>query len=476
MTKNEIFVSAKELERQRNFIPKVRSLIGEGKKYCIQTFGCQQNEADSERLAGLCAEMGYNKTDSLSDADLIIYNTCAIREHAELKALSKAGQLKKLKEAKRSLVTAICGCMIEQEHRRTQLSKSYPYVDFVFGTDRHHALPEMVYTALTQKGTRAYVSSLPHNEFGIIAEGLPVVRESSYKAWVSIMYGCNNFCSYCVVPYVRGRERSRRSEDVLKEVETLVKMGYKDITLLGQNVNSYRGDYSFPELLDRAASFDGEYRVRFMTSHPKDASKELIDVMAANPRIAKHFHLPVQSGDNRILKLMNRGYTREEYLEKAYYIREKMPEAAISSDIICGFPTETESEFDNTVDIVEKVGFDMLFTFVYSPRKGTVAAEMEGQVPHEVKTARFARLSAKENLIAEGINKQSVGKTFRVLSEGVVNPEDGIYSGRTTQNKIISFSLPEGFAPEKAAAGHFLDVKVNHAQAYALTGTAVKKN
>ena len=496
--KTDIFVSLSEIERQRETALEVRRRIGEGKKAFITTFGCQQNEADSERLMGLCLLMGYEKSESLEDADLIIFNTCAIREHAELKALSKTGALKKQKERKRGTITAVCGCMAEQEGRRAQILKSYPYIDILFGTDRQHRLPEMVLEALNKRGVNVYVSGLTHNEFGVIAEGLPTERESVYKAWVSVMYGCDNFCSYCVVPQVRGRERSRRSADILSETEELVKAGYKDITLLGQNVNSYEGDYSFPELLRRVASFEGDYWVRFMTSHPKDASKELSKAMAENARIAPHFHLPMQSGDNRILKLMNRGYTREEYMEKAAYIRELTPDAALSSDIICGFPTETEAEFENTVDAVDRVGFDMLFTFVYSPRPGTPAAKME-QLPHKVKTDRFARLSELENKRAAELNARFVGKRLRVLSEGAlgvesrereienagrgtssscegaVSPaEKRIYTGRTGHNKIISFTLPDGFDRKKAAAGNFLQVEVSAAQAYTLRGAGVE--
>lgn len=466
----DVFVPQEDINAQFEAAQRVKEIIGGGKKAYIATFGCQQNEADSERLMGLCRLMGYEKTYTLEEAELIIFNTCAIREHAELKVLSKAGGLRKLKEKNRRIVTAVCGCMAEQSHRREKFLTSYPYIDFIFGTDRLHMLPQMVENALKGKKLKVYISGLSHDKFGVIAEGLPVVRESSYKAWVSVMYGCNNFCTYCVVPYVRGRERSRRSADVLAEVEALVKAGYKDITLLGQNVNSYKGEYNFPELLRRAASFEGDYWIRFMTSHPKDASKELIDVMAENPKIAPHFHLPMQSGDNRILELMNRRYTVEQYMEKAAYIKEKIPGVALSSDIICGYPTETEEEFENTVKAVDKVGFDMLFTFVYSPRIGTPAAEME-QVEHKVKTERFARLSALENLRAEELNSRFEGQTVKVLSDGL---QDGIYKGRTGQNKIISFTLPQGFDGEKAAAGKFLQVKVTKAAAYTLEGEATE--
>jgi len=469
---NNIFVPAIEIQRQLSIAGQIKKAIGgKGKKVYISTFGCQQNEADSERLMGLALLMGYEKTELMEEASLIIFNTCAIREHAELKALSKAGALRKLKEKDKDIVTALCGCMAEQAHRRNQMQKSYPYIDIIFGTDKQHILPEMVYNRLFGiKKSAVYISDNRHDEFGVIAEGLPVVRENSYKAWVSIMYGCNNFCTYCVVPYVRGRERSRKSEDILKEIEGLVKAGYKDITLLGQNVNSYKGDMSFPRLLQKAASFEGEYWIRFMTSHPKDASRELVQVMAANPKIAPQFHLPMQSGNNRILGLMNRRYTIEQYMEKAAYIRSLIPDVSITSDIICGYPTETDEEAEDTVRAVDKVGFDALFTFVYSPRPGTPAADME-QVPHEVKTKRFAALCEVENKRAEELNSRLLGRTLRVLSDGEA---EGKYMGRTGHNKIISFDLPEGFDKDAAKAGMFLNVRVTEVKAYTLSGTAVE--
>ena len=435
-----------------------------GKKACVITFGCQQNENDSERIAGALEACGYEITDDSDIADVIIINTCAIREHAEIRALSEAGQFKGRKAADRSIKIGLCGCMAQQAHRREQIYKSYPYVDFVFGTDMHHRMPEIIKTALESKKRVSFVTDKPHNEFGVISEGMPVRRENGYKAWVPVMYGCNNFCTYCVVPYARGHERSRCKEEVLAEVKSLVEQGYKDITLLGQNVNSYNGGCSFAELLDRCASFEGEYLVRFMTSHPKDASDELIAVMANNPKAAKHFHLPVQSGSSRVLKLMNRKYDREKYLATAMKIKEKIPRVSLTTDIIIGFPTETDEDFADTYSLVEQVGFDMIYTFIYSPRVGTIAEKMDGQIPREVSNLRFKSLSDLQNEVAEKLNREFIGKTVRVLSDGY--NKNGVPCGRSSQNKIVTY---DKFVPE----GEFVDVKVENVGAYLLNGKII---
>lgn len=455
----EIFVSQEEITKQSLIAASLKAgFESEGRhpKAFIQTYGCQQNEADSEKLMGLAEKCGYTKTDTEKDADLIIVNTCAIREHAELRTLSRTGGYKKLKEENPFLLIMFCGCMAQEEHIRAKLKTSYPYVDAVFGTDANHRLPEMIQKAMDSKKRLSFINDLPHADFGVISENVPSHRSSSYKAWVSIMYGCNNYCTYCVVPYVRGRERSRLSSDVLAETNELISRGYRDITLLGQNVNSYKGDVSFPELLRRVASADGDYWVRFMTSHPKDASKELVDVMASSEHIAPHFHLPVQSGSTRILEKMNRRYTREQYLEKVAYIREKLPDAAITTDIICGFPGETEEDFLETLSLVKEVGYDMIYTFVYSPRPGTVAEKMENQIPHEEKVRRFSLISDAENDIALANNKLLVGKTIKVLS-------DGGRSGRSGQNKPVNF---DSEVPE----GTFVNVEITDAHPYGLDG------
>lgn len=460
---NNIFIPQSEIERQYEI---AYSLTAEtkGKKACVITFGCQQNENDGERIMGALQLCGYEITQNPDEAQMIIINTCAIREHAEIRALSEAGQFKGRKERDRSIKIGLCGCMAQQSHRREQIYKSYPYVDFVFGTDMHHRLPEIIKTALGSKKRFSFITDKPHDEFGVISEGMPVLRENTYKAWVPVMYGCNNFCTYCVVPFARGHERSRRKEDVLNEVKGLVERGYKDITLLGQNVNSYNGGCDFATLLNDCASFGGEYRVRFMTSHPKDASHGLIEVIRDNKNVAKHFHLPVQSGSTRVLKLMNRKYTREQYLEKAFEIKEKIPDISLTTDIICGFPTETDEDFEETMSLVKAVGFDMIYTFIYSPRVGTVAAKMEGQIPKEISNARFKALSDMENEIAQGLNDKFIGRTLRVLSDGL--NKNGIPAGRSTQNKIVTYD-------KEVPAGQFIDVEIETAGAYALGGKII---
>ena len=458
-----IYIPKEEIEKQLNIARSLKSVTA-GKKACVITFGCQQNENDSERIAGALEACGYEIVDDSDIADVIIINTCAIREHAEIRALSEAGQFKGRKAADRSIKIGLCGCMAQQAHRREQIYKSYPYVDFVFGTDMHHRMPEIIKTALESQKRVSFITDKPHNEFGVISEGMPVRRESGYKAWVPVMYGCNNFCTYCVVPYARGHERSRCKEEVLAEVRSLVEQGYKDITLLGQNVNSYNGGCSFAELLKECASFDGEYVVRFMTSHPKDASDELIEVMATNPKVAKHFHLPVQSGSSRVLKLMNRKYDREKYLATAKKIKERIPQVSLTTDIIIGFPTETDADFAETYSLVETVGFDMIYTFIYSPRVGTIAAKMEGQIPREVSNVRFKSLSDLQNEVAERLNEEFIGKTVRVLSDGY--NKNGVPCGRSSQNKIVTY---DKFVPE----GQFVDVMVENVGAYLLNGKII---
>ena len=470
-TKKRRVISAEEIEYQKACIERIRQQndlffenSGRRKGAFALTLGCQQNEADSERLMGIASDMGYDIVDAPEKASLIIVNTCAIREHAEKRALSLVGQYKHLKNQNSDLIICICGCMVAQEHRINDIKMRYPYVDLLFGPSSLHKFPELLCEKM-HRGKR--VLRADGDEYPI-AEGFSVKRQSDYKAWVSVMYGCNNFCSYCIVPYVRGRERSRDKEQIISEVRGLVASGYRDITLLGQNVNSYgkdiEGGYDFADLLNELDQIDGNYILRFMTSHPKDATKKLIDVMAASKHIARQFHLPLQSGSDRVLKLMNRRYDFERYMGIVSYIREKMPTATITSDIIVGFPTETEEDFECTLHALETVRFDMIFSFIYSPRKGTPAAEMGEQIPKEIQSARFDRLLKTQNAISLELNRPYEGKTVRVLCEGRSKNDNNVFSGRTEGGKIVFFDALD------SDTGKFLDVKIERADTFALYG------
>jgi tRNA-2-methylthio-N6-dimethylallyladenosine synthase len=467
-----------EMRKQNEYIEKLRAhnaALAENQgapRYAyVQTFGCQQNEADSERIAGMCESMGYTVCRSPELADIIMVNTCAIREHAEKKALSVIGQYKHLKAAKPYMLIGVCGCMVTQDHRKENIKHSSPYVDFVLGTSSLYRLPELVYEKM-KRGKRLYC---PEEKEYLVAEGLPVHRESSYRAWVSIMYGCNNFCTYCIVPYVRGRERSRRPEDIIDEVRGLVEDGYKDITLLGQNVNSYGKDaksddgetYDFADLLCDLDKIEGDYYLRFMTSHPKDASRKLIDVIASSKHIAHQFHLPMQSGSDKVLKEMNRHYDTQKYLGIVDYMREKIPDVTISSDIIVGFPGESEEDFECTLRMLERVQFDMTYSFIYSPRKGTPAAEKENQIPDEVKGERFKRLLDVQNTIALQKNKPLENKVIKVLCDGPSKNNPDVYSGRSEGNKIVLFEGNEN------DIGKFLNLTITKADTFALYGEKV---
>ena len=467
-------VPLEEMQKYSKYIEKVRqiNLSSGGQKYAyIQTFGCQQNVADSEKISGMCQAMGYVITDTPDISDIIVVNTCAIREHAEKRALSIIGQFKHIKAKKPSLIIAVCGCMVAQEHRRNDIKFRYPYVDFIFGASSLFRLPELIVRRL-EKNKRIYC---PEEQEYLVAEGLPIRRESGYKAWVSIMYGCNNFCTYCIVPYVRGRERSRAPEDIIAEVRELVKAGYKDITLLGQNVNSYGKDvkddsgevYDFADLLSDIDKIEGDYYIRFMTSHPKDASHKLIDTIANSKHIAHQFHLPLQSGSDGVLKRMNRRYDTEKYMETVTYMKEKIPDITITSDIIVGFPGESEEDFLGTLDMLKRVEFDMVYSFIYSPRRGTPAADMEGQIDDKTKGERFDRLLEVQNEIAYGKNQPLLGQTLKVLCDGRSKNNSEIFSGRTEGNKIVLF---EG---EDFDEGKFLNIEITKADTFALTGKKV---
>ncbi len=473
MSEKPNVVSLDKIEFENGYIAAVRSeneafyaANGYRKQVFVLTLGCQQNESDSEKLLGMASAMGYEPTDKPEDAYLIVVNTCAIREHAEKRALSLVGQYKHLKVCRPELVIAVCGCMPVQAHRAEALKKSYPYVDIVFGTSSIHRFPEYLCERM-RRGRRILRSCEPEHT---VAEDIPVIRQSNYRAWVSIMYGCNNFCTYCIVPYVRGRERSRCKEKIIEEVRELVADGYRDITLLGQNVNSYGRDlgvdYDFADLLGELDSIDGDYTLHFMTSHPKDATRKLIDVMAEGKHIAHHFHLPMQSGSDRILKSMNRRYTFEKYIETVDYIREKMPDVTLTSDIIVGFPSETEEDFEDTLNALKRARFDMIFSFIYSPRKGTPANDME-QVPDKVKSERFDRLLAVQNEISYASNKAFEGKTVRILCDGKSKNKAEAISGRTDGGKIVFFD------GDKSMTGKFINVKIDRAETFALHGKTV---
>lgn len=471
-TRNPAELSAEEIEAQFAHASAVaqihaaNGMTGDAAPLCyVQTFGCQQNEADSERIAGLAVLMGYKLTDTPQHAKLILVNTCAVREHAEKKALSIIGQYKHLKDADPSLMIGVGGCMVTQKHRADQLKNSYPYVSFVFDTGSIHTVPSLVHKALGG-GKRSFVIG----ESTGIAEGIPTARALSYKAWLSIMYGCNNFCTYCIVPYTRGRERSRTPEAILEEARSLIAGGAKDITLLGQNVNSYGKDLDgadFPSLLRAIARLDGDFRVRFMTSHPKDASDELIRVMAEEEKIVRHFHLPVQSGSDRVLTRMNRRYTAEKYLGITERLRAAIPDISITSDIIVGFPGETEEDFEATMEMLRRVRYDMIFSFIYSPRKGTPAAEMAEQIPHEISTARFERMLALANDISLERNRRFVGRTVRVLAEEVSRTDPTKITGRADSPRPIHFTA------DPSVIGQFVNVKITSADTFSLTAELV---
>ena len=463
--KTDNFVSSLDLEIQADFSSKARGLIeGKGLTAFVYTLGCQQNEADSERIKGILKSLGYSLTDDESIADAIIVNTCAIREHAEKRALSIIGRYKHNKAKNPNTVIGVCGCMPAQEHRANQLKHSYHYVDFVFGTASLHRLPEFIYNALS-KGKRLFVSDLEKPQ---IAEELPIERGSKHKAWVSVMYGCNNFCTYCIVPYVRGRERSRLPESIIKEVRELVSSGCKDITLLGQNVNSYGKDLEnrcdIATLLLEISKIEGDFWIHLMTSHPKDASDELIEAINTSKVVANHFHLPLQSGSDIVLKRMNRHYDKQRYLSIIEKLKRQNPEIVLTTDIIVGFPGESDEDFEQTLEIIKRVQYDSVYTFIFSPRKGTPAYSMENQIPEDVKKYRFERLNEVQNEISRAKNEAMLGKTVRVLVDGKSKNNSGIYTSRTEGNKIVHFEADEDYT------GQFINLKITRADTFALYG------
>ncbi len=443
-TNKNINVPSEELEKQREYSKLARHLLvtrfyTEKAFAYVRTFGCQGNVSDGERLKGLLAQCGYELTESAEKADFVLLNTCAIRDHAEDRAFGNIGALKHLKEARPGVVIALCGCMMQQEHVAERIKKSYPYVDLVFGTHVIHKLPELIFRCL---GGEQRIFDLPNSD-GCIAEDIPVIRDSAFKAWLPIMYGCDNFCSYCVVPYVRGRERSRDAEKIVSEAKELVAAGYKEITLLGQNVNSYgkglAAETDFSSLLYSLNAIEGEFIIRFMTSHPKDCTHKLFDTMAECKKVAKHLHLPFQSGNDRVLKAMNRGYNREQYLELLSYARQVMPGLSITSDVIVGFPGENYEEFKDTLSLVEQARFTSLYTFIFSAREGTAAASLPDNISHSEKVKWFKELTDLQERIAADRTASMKGKVFRVLCEDETVTGKGVISGRTSGNVIIEF-------------------------------------
>lgn len=464
--RKNIFVPPAELQRQGKYTGLVHTVLasryGDSPKAYVHTYGCQGNVSDSERIKGQLREMGYAFTDTPEDADLVLFNTCAVREHAEDRVFGNVGALKPIKEKRKDMIIVLCGCMMQQKHVADRIKKSFPYVNLVFGTFAIHKLPEMLYTVLS-RGKRVFEISETE---GTIAEGLPTERDRGAKAWLPIMYGCNNFCSYCIVPYVRGRERSRMPEDIINEAKELIANGAKDITLLGQNVNSYGRNpdcgMNFAQLLRQINALDGDFIIRFMTSHPKDCTYELLDAMAECEKVARHLHLPVQSGSNRVLKEMNRHYTREQYLDLINYAKAKMPDLSITSDIIVGFPGETYDELQETISLIKEVQYTSLFTFIYSKRKGTKAAEMDDRVTYAEKSKWFRELCDAQEEIAGKRTSSMVGKTYRVLVEP--NEKEGMLTGRTGGNISIEFEGSDDLI------GKFADIEITEAKTWILYG------
>ena len=432
----------------------------------VHVFGCQQNVADAERMKGMLAEMGYGFTTDDEEADLILFNTCAVREHAEDRVFGNVGALKSIKRRHPTTLIALCGCMAQESHVAKKLKESYPFVGLVFGTHNVHRLPELLLDSLLH-GRRVFACE---DSAGEVHEGIPIHRDGTIRAWLPVMYGCNNFCTYCIVPYVRGRERSRTPDMVLAEAQDIVNNGFKDITLLGQNVNSYGKNLpepvSFASLLKQTAEIPGDFWVRFMTSHPKDATQELFDAMASSDKICKHLHLPFQSGSDRILKKMNRHYDRAKYLELVKAARKAMPDISLTSDVIVGFPGETREDFEETLRLVKEVEFTSLYTFIYSPREGTPAAKMEDPISAAEKSAWFTELCKVQEEIAARRCAKMVGSTVKVLCEG--RSEKGIVSGRTEGNLVITFPA------EAEVVGHFAEVKITNARNWTLQGELVK--
>lgn len=459
-----------QIQAQRDICAEIFDIVtADGRRplALVDTYGCQQNEADSEKLRGYLTLMGYGFTQDEYQADVIVVNTCAVREHAEMRVLGNVGALNHTKKNKPEQIIAVCGCMVQQQHMAEKIKKSYPVVDLVFGPHELWRFPELLKQVM-EKHKRVFAAD---KSDGVMAEGIPQRRDGSVKAWLSIMYGCNNFCSYCVVPYVRGRERSRCPEDVVAEARELVEAGYKDITLLGQNVNSYGRDLGldvdFSDLIRMINDIPGEFLIRFMTSHPKDATEKLFRTMAECEKCAHQLHLPVQSGNDRILKVMNRNYDSAKYIAQVELARSYMPDLVLTTDIIVGFPGETEEEFEDTIKLVEKVRYDAMFTFIYSKRVGTPAAEMPDPYTREDKQRHFDRLTEVANRISGEKHKEYEGKTVKVLVDGETGKEEYNLSSRTNGGRLVHLR------GDKSLIGQFIQVKIVSSNTWALYGEIV---
>ena len=463
-----IKVKKEEIQKQMEYIEKVNKInAGKVLNYYILTMGCQLNENDSEKLCGMIENMGYSKTEDLNEADLVLFNTCCVRENAEDKLFGKLGEVKKVKE-KRGTIIAIGGCMMQEKHIQEKLKKSYPFFDIIFGTHTIHKFPEDVYRIMQSEKQIQDILDID----GEVIEGLPIKRNDNIKASVTIMNGCNNFCSYCIVPYVRGRERSRSPEDIINEIEALAKAGYKEITLLGQNVNSYKGNgnlgiYKFSELLKAINKIQGIERIRFVSPHPKDFTDDVIEAIALSDKVCKIIHLPLQSGSTKVLKVMNRKYTKEQYLSLVEKMKNKIPGLKLSTDIIVGFPGETEEDFEDTLDVVKKVCFEQVFMFIYSRRVGTPGDKMENQIPEEIKHKRFDRLKALVESQIEENNKEYVGTIQKVLIEGKSKTNDKVLTGRTDTNKVVNIEGNENLI------GNIVDVQIVSEHMWYLKGKIV---
>lgn len=461
-------VTQEEINRQKQYISQIEQFnMGQNKLYCIETMGCQLNENDSEKLKGMLDEMGYKEQDKPEGADLVIFNTCCVRENAESKVFGRIGYLKELKRHNPNLIIAFGGCMSQQKHIQDILNTKYRHVDIIFGTHNMYRFPQLLHTAMIDGIKTIEVWDIE----GQVIEDLPIKRENNIRASITIMYGCNNFCTYCIVPHVRGRERSRLPEDILAEVKKVADEGFPEILLLGQNVNSYGKDLeesiTFAKLLKETSKIEGIKRIRFMTPHPKDFSDELIDVIASDKKFCDFIHLPVQSGSTDILKAMNRKYTKEQYLELIDKVRIKIPNASFSTDIIVGFPGETEEDFEETLDIIKKVGYDSAYMYLYSKRVGTPAETMEDQVPEEIKSERFKRLVNEVNKSVEEGNKKMVGTIQEILVEGESKNNKDMLTGRTTNFKTVNFK------GERELIGKLVKVKIVSQHVWHLAGELI---